>query len=533
MAMESTHVSPRSKRTWDAVYSYLFGSATLQHVAFRMATDVLFANVAVVVAATVSMLYTGDLSEASTFGEAARSISDAYMSCAPVFTVLVVGLFCAGRMYCPLPAGRLAKRVAYLAAACMLGAVVQFGVVGLFRGNLFRSLVLPGWGVMFGFAMATRLSRTFFSMKFQLMPRTKATQSRVEHVLVVGGAGYIGSVLTSMLIDAGYQVRVLDLLLFGDESLQHLDHHPRLEVMEGDFRNVEDVVRALRGMDAVVHLAAIVGDPACAVDADTTIAVNYEAAKMIAQLSRANGISRFVFASTCSVYGSTDDIIDEQSELNPVSLYATTKIDAERALLETSDDVFQPTILRLATAYGWSYRPRFDLVANLFSAKAVTDKEITVFNGEQWRPFVNTRDIARAFLAVLEAPISKVGGEVFNVGDNVQNYTLSQLGKTVAIAMPGTTVHEKRNQDDLRNYRVRFDKIERTLSYRAVVSLEEGIREIVDAVRSGKVTDWKDAQYSNLKKMQDSVLPILKFRPKDENREHELQATMRFLRKAA
>jgi len=146
--------------------------------------------------------------------------------------------------------------------------------------------------------------------------------------------------------------------------------------------------------------------------------VNYAAAKMVAHLARANGISRFVFASTCSVYGESNEIRTEESDLNPVSLYATTKIDAERALLEAADSVFQPTILRFATAYGWSYRPRFDLVANLFSAQAVSDKHIRIINGEQWRPFVHTRDIARACVMAMEAPLPKVGGEIFNVADD-------------------------------------------------------------------------------------------------------------------
>jgi nucleoside-diphosphate-sugar epimerase len=269
------------------------------------------------------------------------------------------------------------------------------------------------------------------------------------------------------------------------------------------------------------------------VDEETTIAVNYEAAKMMARLSRAQGISRFVFASTCSVYGATDEIIDEQSELNPVSLYATTKIDAERALLEAVDEIFQPTILRLATAYGWSRRPRFDLVANLLSAKAVTDREISVFNGEQWRPFVNTRDIGRAIVAVLEAPLSKVGGEIFNVGDNSQNYTISELGQIVAAAVPGTKVHEVRNNEDQRNYRVKFDKIQNALDFRATVSLAEGIHEIVHAVRSDRAIDWRDPKYSNLKQMQSTVLKVLKFDLDDQESDLELQATRAFLRKAA
>jgi nucleoside-diphosphate-sugar epimerase len=325
---------------------------------------------------------------------------------------------------------------------------------------------------------------------------------------------------------------VLDLELFGTDSLESAIDHPRLEVMKGDFRNVEDAARALRGMDAVCHLAAIVGDPACALDRDTTIAVNYAAAKMMAQLAKANGVSKFVFASTCSVYGDSNEIMTEESSLNPVSLYATTKIDAERALLDTADEEFQPTILRFATAYGWSHRPRFDLVANLFSAQAVTDKRIRVFNGEQWRPFVHTRDIAHACTLALEAPISKVGCQVFNVGDESQNYTLQQLGEIVAQAYPGTVVEEVRNNDDLRNYRVSFEKIRTVLGFRASVKLEDGVQEMVDAVCNGKVTNWRDPIYSNSKHLEGEGLSVLKF---DAHRkgQDEMSATRKFLAKKA
>jgi nucleoside-diphosphate-sugar epimerase len=293
------------------------------------------------------------------------------------------------------------------------------------------------------------------------------------------------------------------------------------------------VVRALRGMDAVVHLAAIVGDPACALDRETTIAINYAAATMMAQVCRAQGVSRFVFASTCSVYGASEDIRYETSSPNPVSLYATTKVDAEQVLLGSTDEVFQPTILRFATAYGWSHRPRFDLVANLFSAQAVTDRLITIVNGEQWRPFVHTKDIARACVMALEAPLKTVGGQIFNVGDESQNFTLEQLGEIVARCAPGTRVAKVRNQDDPRNYRVSFEKIRRALGYQAAVSLEEGIQEMVDAVRAGKVRDWRDPLHSNVKHLQGEGLRSLRMLATEEQTLDSTSATGRFLARAA
>ncbi len=225
-------------------------------------------------------------------------------------------------------------------------------------------------------------------------------------------------------------------------------------------------------------------------------------------------------------------VIGEDSPLNPVSLYATTKIDAERALLDTADADFQPTILRFATAYGWSHRPRFDLVANLFSAQAVTDKKIRVFNGEQWRPFVHTRDIARACVLALEAPLAKVGCQIFNVGDEGQNYTLTQLGQIVSQSCPGIEVEEVRNNDDLRNYRVNFSKIRRTLGFRASIDLIDGVQEMVDAVLGGHVSNWREPIYSNSKHLEGEGLSVLKF-DAHRNDVDDMPATTRFLAKKA
>lgn len=514
-------------------YRYLFGPSSSQQVWWRLGVDFGLALVALLAGVVLRYVSMGHITIDSTVAEATNVIQIAYSSNVAPFIVSAMVLFVGSRLYRPLPRGMLMQRVLHIAVACGLGALVHLGAFVLMYSAPSRGVVIPSWGLLFGLAVGSRVVRSHFAHLFSVTPREKRQQSRVEDVLVVGGAGYIGSVLTRQLLAAGYRVRVLDLELFGRESLAGVLDHPRLQVQTGDFRNVEDVVRSLRGMDAVVHLAAIVGDPACALDEETTIAVNYEAAKMMAQLARANGISRFIFASTCSVYGESDATIDESSDLNPVSLYATTKIDAERVLLEAADDAFKPTILRLATAYGWSHRPRFDLVANLLSAKAVTDKDISVFNGEQWRPFVNTRDISRAIVTALESPLALVGGEIFNVGDNSQNYTISELGQIVAAAVPGTNVNDVRNDEDPRNYRVCFDKIQNTLGFRAAVTLEQGIQEIVDAVERGEVDDWRDPKYSNLKQMEATVLPILRFGGTSIEEREGLVTTREFLRRAA
>ncbi|MDA0283718.1 MAG: NAD(P)-dependent oxidoreductase [Planctomycetota bacterium] len=521
---------------YSAIWSRLFGNSTGRRVALRCFADFLTANAVLVAAGVLRVVVSGQLDLADPVGHVMMKCNPVYILHASWFAATAVLLFAVAGLYRPVPSSRIGQRLINVTGACAIGFAGHLALGGVVEDRLAATLevAVPAWTLLGMTVFATRFSSMSILKRFRVVRRhTAAGNGKVEDVLVVGGAGYIGSVLTEQLLRKGYRVRILDMELFGRDSLRTILHHPRLEFMKGDFRNIEDVVRALHDMDAVIHLAAIVGDPACALDRDTTIAVNYAAAKMMAQLARANGIARFVFASTCSVYGESEEIRTEESDLNPVSLYATTKIDAERALLEAADAVLQPTILRFATAYGWSLRPRFDLVANLFSAQAVTENHIRVLNGEQWRPFVHTRDIARACVLAVEAQLTKVGGEIFNVGDHTQNFTLQQLGQIVGTCQPGPFVEEIRNNDDARNYRVDFSKIQRVLGFRASVSLEDGVREMVEAVRDGKVTDWRDPVYSNVRTLQGAGLNILKFDPDSGKGHNELQATKEFLSRAA
>ena len=254
--------------------------------------------------------------------------------------------------------------------------------------------------------------------------RTKA----INKVLVIGGAGYIGSVLVRRLISSGFKVKVMDILLYGDESIKELYNSKDFEFMRGDCRNMQDVICALDGVDAVVHLGEIVGDPACSLNPDFTIEVNFMATKTLAEACSYCGINRFIFASSCSVYGVNDNELDEESELNPVSLYARCKVESEKAILSIKDEYFNPVILRLATVYGFSYRPRFDLVINLLIAKATLDKKIKIFGGEQWRPFVSVNDVSEAVIYALNAEDKIINRKIFNVGSNDQNYQLYEIG---------------------------------------------------------------------------------------------------------
>ncbi|MBI1357082.1 MAG: NAD-dependent epimerase/dehydratase family protein [Acidobacteria bacterium] len=315
-------------------------------------------------------------------------------------------------------------------------------------------------------------------------------------VAVIGGAGYIGSILCRRLLAAGHSVRVLDRLSFGGAAIEEIRQNPRFTLFEGDFRDIDLLLKAVRGADAVVHLAALVGDAACALHEKDTVAINYHGVELAARVCKGLGVPRFVFASTCSVYGSADQVVSETSALNPVSLYATTKIDAENMLLSRRGSDFHPTVLRIGTAFGWSYRPRFDLVVNLLTAKAHFENQAVIYNGEQWRPFVHIVDISRAFQAVLDAPLRAVSGEIFNVGDDRMNHRLNDVGEALRRIRPSVQVVEEQ-RPDARNYRVCFDKISRRLAFQSRVTLVDGMREIEQNLVAGKVSAYQQPVYHN------------------------------------
>jgi nucleoside-diphosphate-sugar epimerase len=322
--------------------------------------------------------------------------------------------------------------------------------------------------------------------------------SIVRRVLVVGGGGYLGSVLCRKLLVKGYKVRVLDIFMFGEEPIKELYTNKNFEVARGDIRNIETVSQALRDVDAVVHLAAMVGDPACKTMPLDTIETNYLASRAIAEACKYHQINRFIFASTCSVYGVGKEKLDEQSPLNPVSLYARSKIKSEEALLEMIDENFSPAIMRMGTLYGLSPRMRFDLVVNVLTKNAVTKKEIRIFGGEQYRPLLHVSDAAEAYIKCLEAPIQSIRGEVFNVGSDSQNYKIKDVGSLIKEMIPETNVVVSKDEADKRDYFVEFSKIRRVLGFETKKTVKDGILEIEKALRTNMIPDPENARYYNV-----------------------------------
>jgi nucleoside-diphosphate-sugar epimerase len=321
-------------------------------------------------------------------------------------------------------------------------------------------------------------------------------------ILVTGGAGYVGSTLVPMLLEGGHSVRVLDSLLHGGESLLGVWAHPAFQFTRGDIRDRSVVQQAVSGIDAVVHLAAIVGDPACAREPSLSRVVNLDSSLALIEESRKAEVSRFVFASTCSNYGKMSDptkYVDEDSELSPVSLYAETKVAVEKALLQSSDqsEKWCPTPLRFATVFGVSTRMRFDLTVNEFTMEMLTKKHLVVFGEQFWRPYIHVRDAARGIKSVLEGAPSKVAGKVFNVGSTDQNFQKQQLVEMIRPYAPDAVIEFVHKTEDPRDYRVSFARIADQLDFRISRTVADGILEVSALVRNSIISDFADKRFRN------------------------------------
>ena len=396
-------------------------------------------------------------------------------------------------IYSRLRMARARTKIAALSSSVLVSA----GTAWLVFGNRPE---IPLWSVLV--IVPLTLARLLVGLHSGRHPTlSRIAVARHGPVLVIGGAGYIGSHTVDVLLDGNYDVRVLYNLMYGSEPLAEFRNHPRFSMIEGDVTDISKLTAAMKDCSAVVHLAGVVGDPACSVSLEFTRHANIVATRMVKEVAEATGIHRLVFASSCSVYGTSDQKVSETHELNPVSLYAQTKIDSERELLSVVRDEFFVTILRFATVFGHSRRPRFDLVANLFTAQAMTNGLITVIGPNQWRPFIHVRDLARAIVAVLDADPRLTQSQIFNVGDERLNMTILQLGELVrgiASQHRPVDISVTESPGDRRNYAVSFEKIRSVIGYQAETLLPEGIQEMVDCFLAGSYGDFRSAEYSNV-----------------------------------
>jgi nucleoside-diphosphate-sugar epimerase len=324
------------------------------------------------------------------------------------------------------------------------------------------------------------------------------------HIVVTGGAGYIGSTLVPVLLKAGHRVTVVDRLFFGDDPLRRplAEHGDTLRIVRADIRRVDP--RVFEGIDGLVDLAGISNDPSCELDSDLTRSINLEGALRVARLAQAAGARAIVFASSCSVYGhGASQSLAEDSPVHPVSLYAHCKAEAEQRLLALAKSTgISVTLLRLATVFGLSSKMRFDLAVNVMTKNAYVARKITVEGGgQQWRPFVHVRDVAETIRRVLDLGPARAETRILNVGGSANNVRIKNLAFRVRDLIPGTEIVMAPTDPDLRDYHVSFDKMSSALDFCPSRTIEEGITEVLTALRAGAV-DPDDRRWYTLRQYQ-------------------------------
>jgi nucleoside-diphosphate-sugar epimerase len=327
----------------------------------------------------------------------------------------------------------------------------------------------------------------------------------MKSILVTGGAGYVGSGLLSELLLKGYSVTCVDNLMFGGDSLLGIWHNKNFTFYNCDINDNEKLDKILleNNFDAIIHLAAIVGDPACKLYSNLAIKTNWDTSKWLIDRCKELGVSKFIFASTCSNYGKMDDpkdYVDENSRLAPVSLYAELKVKFEKYMLSemNKDTKFSPTSLRFSTVYGISPRMRFDLTVNEFTKDLTLGKELVVFGEQFWRPYCHVKDFSNAFITVLKSEKEKVAYNVFNVGDTDENYTKQMLVNEIKKVLPDSKIKYVKKDDDPRDYRVNCDKIKKELDFKISMTVPDGIMEIKRVIQENLIKDPEDQKYYNI-----------------------------------
>ena len=307
-------------------------------------------------------------------------------------------------------------------------------------------------------------------------------------VLVTGGAGYIGSVLVPRLLEEGYQVIVLDRFFFGKDSLIPILKNPSLTLIQDDIRWFNPKI--LNKVDVVLDLAALSNDPSGELDPKKTMDINYKGRRRVAKLSKEHKVKRYILASSCSIYGFREELLDEKSEINPLTTYAKANKKAEVSAQKLSSEKFITAMLRFATVYGYSRRMRFDLAVNGMVLGYYKNKIIPIMrNGKQWRPFIHVKDVAEAYVKTINAPKDKINGEIFNVGSDEQNFQILPLAQEVAKALKIPFKKKWYGDPDLRSYKISFKKVRYTLGYKTKYSVRTASKEIHMALKKGMLRD--------------------------------------------
>jgi nucleoside-diphosphate-sugar epimerase len=325
----------------------------------------------------------------------------------------------------------------------------------------------------------------------------------MQTVLVTGGAGYVGSLLVPEMLDAGYRVKVLDLMIYGDESLDPVAGHENLEIIRGDIRDQDLLREVLPGCDTVIHLASISNDPSFELNPELGKSINFDSFEPLVQIARDSGVGRFIFASSASVYGIKEvENVDEDQTLEPLTDYSKYKMLGEQILARYQSPEFTTVVVRPATICGWSPRQRLDVIVNILTNHAVNNRKIRIFGGSQKRPNVHVRDIVDLYMVLLELPDEQVAGKIWNAG--YENHTANQLAEIVKSQVGEDVEMEIVPTDDQRSYHISSKRIFNEIGWRPTRPIDQAVHELAEAMGAGRLEDpMNNPMYFNIKRMQE------------------------------
>lgn len=319
-----------------------------------------------------------------------------------------------------------------------------------------------------------------------------------KKVLIIGGGGYIGSQLTEILVKNKYKITVFDKFIYNKKSLINLTKYKNLKIVTSDTREILSLYKHIKENNIVIHLAELVGDPLCDSNHDQTYTINYLATKNICNICKDLGIDKFIYVSSCSVYGAKaeNSLLKESSLLNPQSVYAKLKIFSEKAILESQTNEFRPCILRLGTVFGVSHRPRFDLVINALTANAYKNKKIFIQGGNQWRPFVHVNDVANTIKNIISKDFEKCYGEIFNISSF--NMRIISIAHFLKKYIENLKINVQTKNNDKRNYKVNSNKAKRRGIFKPKFNLNKGIEELINFLKKSKNINTNNKRFINL-----------------------------------
>jgi len=326
----------------------------------------------------------------------------------------------------------------------------------------------------------------------------------LNSILITGGAGYVGSVLVRKLVSLGYDVKVIDSLVFGNDGISSLINEKKIEFFNLDIRETEKISSIIQNIDCVIHLAAIVGEPLCKKIPDAAKQINEFATKNLVNICKNKKVKRFIFASTCSNYGSSQNVVNESSPVMPLSLYSECKVNSEKFILDQNNDIFETCVLRFATAHGLSPRMRFDLLVQEFMRDAIVDKKISIFGADFWRPLVHVEDMADACISAIDASSQLISGQIYNVGNDKENYTKIKLAEIIKEFITDIEIEIIKSKKDPRNYKVSFEKIKNSLNFEPKYTVRDSVIEILNDIQSGKINP-RDSEFSNMSRLTEKI----------------------------